>query len=188
MHKKILLFAVPSLMMVAIAVSRSNGGAAAKPLRVVPSIDLPRYAGRWYEVARLPNNFQKQCAGEVTADYTLRPDGKIAVVNRCRKADGELDEAQGTARRAGSGKPDSMLEVCFAPSILSFLPLVWGDYQIIGVAEDYSYAMVGRKNRKDLWMLSRTPQLDAASYERLVAGAKEQGFNVSRLQKTRQAN
>src|SRR5919112_3421004 len=71
-----------------------------EPLRVVPSVDLPRYAGLWYEVARLPNRFEEKCAGDVTAEYTPRDDGRITVVNRCRKRDGQMTEAEGVARLA----------------------------------------------------------------------------------------
>lgn len=184
MNKKLALLAVSSLALVAVALAR---GSTKRPLQVVSSVDLSRYAGRWYEIARLPNSFEKDCAGDVTANYALRPDGEIDVVNRCSKINGQQLEVKGTARIASKNEPNSALEVNFAPSFLSFLPFVWGDYQIIDLAEDYSYAMVGRRNRKDLWILSRLPQLDAASYERLVANAKEQGFDVSQLQKTRQS-
>lgn len=183
MNKKYALLIVTSLILLATAIARAG---AKQPLQVVPSIDLSRYAGQWYEIARLPNSFEKDCAGEVTANYTVRTDGRIAVVNRCRKTNGNLLEAQGIARVADKNRPNSFLEVRFAPAVLSFLPFVWGDYQIIDLAEDYSYAMVGRNNRTDLWILSRAPQLDAASYERLVANARRQGFDLSRLQKTRQ--
>src|SRR3954463_15755670 len=94
------------------------------PLRVVPSVDLDRYAGRWYEIARLPNRFQKKCAGEVIAKYTRQPDGNITVLNACRMEDGSRIEAEGVARLAGSGQPNSVLKVRFAPAFLSFLPQV----------------------------------------------------------------
>ena len=92
------------------------------PLRVVPEVDLDRYAGQWYEIARLPNRFQKRCAGEVTANYTLQPDGKISVLNRCRLESGEHIQAKGVARVAGKKQANSMLKVRFAPSFLSFIP------------------------------------------------------------------
>lgn len=157
-----------------------------RPLNVVPSVDLARYQGRWYEVARLPNSFQNKCAGEVTADYALREDGSITVVNRCRRHDGSVTEAKGVAKRAGEDKPTSMLRVRFAPGYLSFLPFVWGNYQVIALADDYSHAMVGSPDRKYLWILSREPRLDEAAYQRLAAAAREQGFDVGRLRRTRQ--
>ena len=157
-----------------------------KPLRVVPHVDFARYAGKWYEIARLPNRFENSCEGEVTADYNLRPDGTISVLNSCRRADGTLSHANGVARIADKSKPNSMLKVRFAPAFLSFIPQVWGDYEIIALAPDYSYALVGDAERKYLWILSRTPELSDSAYNELVEEAKSQGFDVSRLQKTRQ--
>lgn len=156
-----------------------------RSLRVVESVDLERYAGRWYEIARLPNRFEEDCAGDVTADYTLRPDGKIDVVNRCHKTNGKREIAKGVARVADKAT-NAKLEVRFAPEFLSFLPQVWGDYQIIELATDYSYAVVGDPPRKYLWVLARTPQLDEAIYQKAVERAQAQGFDVTRLIKTMQ--
>ena len=156
------------------------------PLRLVPSVDLSRYAGQWYEVARLPNRFQDKCAGDVTADYTLLGADRLKVVNRCRRRDGQLSEAEGVARLADKRGANSRLKVRFAPSFLSFLPFAWGDYQIIELAPDYSYALVGEPGRKYLWILSRTPQMDEDTYRRLTEAARSQGFDVSKLLRTRQ--
>jgi apolipoprotein D and lipocalin family protein len=155
-----------------------------RPLRVVPHVDLSRYAGLWHEIARLPNRFQEKCAGDVTAHYTLRPDGRIDVLNRCRVEDGTFIEARGVARRVDEDTPNSVLEVRFAPAILSFLPQVWGDYQIIALAPDYSYAVVGAPSREYLWILSRSPQMDTDTYRALVEEARQQGFNVDLLLRT----
>jgi apolipoprotein D and lipocalin family protein len=162
----------------------NEGPATLQALRLAPSVDLNRYAGRWYEIARLPNRFQQQCAGGVTADYTLRKDGRIDVVNRCRTTKGETEKAAGVARLADKSQPTSMLKVRFAPAFLSFLPQVWGDYQIMVLAEDYSYAMVGTPDRKYLWILARSPQLAEASYAHLVSEAAVQGFKVSNIERT----
>ena len=159
-----------------------------RPLQVVPSVDYARYAGRWYEIARLPNALQRTCVRDVTARHSLRPDGTIAVVTLCREANGRWREARGAARRASDEGPNSVLQVRFASSFLAFLPFVWSDYQIIAVADDYRYAMVGTPDRQSLWVLSRTPQLDEASYHHLVARANEQGFGVTRLQRTPQSS
>ena len=156
-----------------------------QPLRVVPSVDLPRYAGLWYEVARLPNRFEEKCAGDVTAEYTVKGAGRLKVVNRCRRQDGRLTEAVGDAKLADKEGPNSRLKVRFAPGLLSFLPFVWGDYQIIELAPDYTYAVVGAPDRKYLWLLSRTPQMDEATYQRLTEAARSQGFDVSRLIRTK---
>jgi apolipoprotein D and lipocalin family protein len=152
-----------------------------RPLRVVPTVDFERYAGRWYEVARLPNRFEKDCAGDVTATYTPRPDGRLGVLNECRGKDGKWKRAEGVARLASREGPNSKLEVRFAPGWLSFLPFVRGDYQIIELAPDYTHAVVGNPGRDYLWILARTPQLDAPTFDSLAARAAEQGFDVSRL-------
>jgi apolipoprotein D and lipocalin family protein len=152
------------------------------PLQVVPDVDLSKYSGLWYEIARLPNKFQEECAGGVTAHYTLRTDGKIDVLNQCRRDDGTVIAARGLARRAGKDKPTSMLQVRFAPAILSFLPQVWGDYQIIALAQDYSHAVVGSQNREYLWILARSPEMDPKVFQALIEEARGQGFDVSRLQ------
>jgi apolipoprotein D and lipocalin family protein len=158
-----------------------------RQLRVVPEVDLARYAGQWYEIARFPNRFQKRCAGEVTAQYTLQPSGKISVLNRCRLENGKQIQAEGVARVVGKGQPNSILKVRFAPAFLSFIPQVWGDYQIIALSPDYTHALVGDPTREYLWILSRSPQMDDATYNRLVEEARAQGFDVSRLQKTGQS-
>lgn len=151
---------------------------------VVPEVDLARYAGRWHEIARLPNRFQTKCIGEVTADYTLRDDGKITVINRCRVKDGKTIEAKGIAKRAAKSGPNSILKVRFAPRFLSFLPQVWGDYQILALAPDYSYAAVGSPNFRYLWILSRTPEMTDAVYRQVVEEMRKQGFAVERLQRS----
>lgn len=156
------------------------------PLRVVPGLDLTRYAGTWYEVGRLPNRFQEKCAGDVVARYELRPDGRITVVNRCRTTRGDTTEATGVARRV-DGQPPSILEVRFAPAFLSFLSAVWGDYQVIALGEAYDHAVVGTPDRQYLWILSRTPQMDPALYQRLLDGAQAQGFDSAKVVPTRQA-
>ena len=159
--------------------------AADTPLRVVPDVDLTRYAGTWYEIARLPNRFQAKCAGEVVAAYELQSDGRIVVTNRCRTTTGDVTVATGIARRV-DGRPASVLEVRFAPAFLSFLPAVWGDYQIIALGTDYDHAVVGTPDRKYLWVLSRTPRMDQTLIRRLLEDAKGQGFDVAKIVQTRQ--
>jgi apolipoprotein D and lipocalin family protein len=150
---------------------------------VVPEVDLARYSGIWHEVARLPNRFQEKCVANVTANYTLRADGKIDVVNRCRTDDGQI-EARGLARVVGKGQPNSVLKVRFAPAFLSFLPQVWGDYQVRALAPDYSYAVVGSPDFRYLWILSRTPDMDSSTYDRLVEQMRAQGYAVDRMVKS----
>ncbi len=157
-----------------------------QPLDVVPAVNLARYAGTWYEIARLPNRFQEQCVGDVTATYTLLDNGEIRVVNRCRKESGEIDEAEGRARLASDDGPNTKLKVRFAPAILSFLPFVWGDYWIIELAPDYGYAVIGEPARKYLWVLSRTPSLDESALQDILTRVKQKGYNLSGLVRTKQ--
>jgi apolipoprotein D and lipocalin family protein len=155
------------------------------PLTVVDDVDLERYAGTWYEIARLPNRFQDRCAGDVTATYTLLDDGSIQVVNRCRKEDGDYIEAEGRARRAAKNGSNAKLKVRFAPRILSFLPFVWGDYWIIELDPDYRYAVVGDPRRKYLWVLAREPVLEGTTLEGIFERTSDKGFDLSEVIRTR---
>ena len=163
--------------------SRAGAQASAAPVRAVDSLDLHRYAGRWYEVARFPSWFERRCVGQATADYEVRTDGTIKVVNTCRTADSTINRAEGAARLADDRGPASKLKVRFAPALLSFLPMVWADYWVLDLTDDYRAALVGTPDRRYLWVLSRTPELDAATYDRLVATAARQGFDVARLER-----
>ncbi|MGE3507521.1 MAG: lipocalin family protein [Vicinamibacterales bacterium] len=176
------LIGAPMLIAALVAASRARETA---PLDVVPELDLQRYTGLWYEIARLPNEFQTQCVSDVTASYSLRDDGRLDVVNRCRRADGTVDEASGVARRV-DGRPPSVLEVRFAPAFLSPLPSVWGDYRVIALSPDYDWSLVGTPDRKNLWILSRDRTLDDATMEMLRAEAAAQGFPVAQLMRTSQ--
>jgi apolipoprotein D and lipocalin family protein len=117
----------------------------------------------------------------------VRDDGGFDVLNRCRKTDGAVTSAKGRARVADRRGPNSKLEVRFAPGYLSFLPFVWGDYQVIDLAPDYSYALVGEPGRKYLWVLSRTPRMDEETYARAVARGAAEGFDVGKLIRTEQS-
>src|SRR6187455_2680771 len=126
------------------------GAQVPAPVRTVPLVDLDRYSGDWFEIARFPNRFQRQCVGDVRASYSRRPDGRLDVVNRCRTAEGET-EARGVARIVDD-RTFAKLKVRFAPAWLSWLPMVWGDYWIIGMAPDYSWVVVGDPGRDYLWV------------------------------------
>ena len=154
-------------------------------LEVVDRVDLERYEGRWYEIARLPNRFQRQCVSDVSAEYRLRDDGRVAVINRCRREDGSYAEASGVARLSDPDRPQGALEVRFAPSWLSFLPFVWGDYRILALGSDYDHALIGSDNRRYLWVLSRAVEMDGALLEQLLERAREQGFDTEDLIPTR---
>ena len=155
------------------------------PVRAVPFVDLDRYAGDWFEIARFPNRFQRQCVGDVRATYARRADGRVDVINRCRTAEGDT-EARGVARIVDE-RTFAKLKVRFAPTWLSWLPMVWGDYWIIGLAPDYSWAVVGDPGRDYLWILARAPHLDDDSIAVARAAARDNGFDVDRLVSTSQA-
>ncbi len=142
-------------------------------LTIVPSVDLSRYAGRWYEIARYPNRFQKQCSGNVTANYRQLEDGKIEVTNECRKSDGKLDVARGKAKIADP-RSNAKLRVSF------FWPF-YGDYWVIGLDPEYRWAVVGEPHRKYLWILSRTPRLDPEERAKALAIIRERGYDPSKL-------
>ena len=156
------------------------------PLKTAPKVDLERYAGTWHEIARLPNWFQNNCSGSVTATYTPNPDGTIQVVNTCRDINRQRDRtANGVARVVrDEAQSNAVLEVRFARRMFSALPFVWGDYRIIEVGPAYEYALVGTNDRKYLWILSRQPTLDRDVYQRLVRQAESQGFETNRLVRT----
>ena len=147
-----------------------------RDLEVVPSVDLSKYVGRWYEIARLPNSFQKKCADSVTANYSLRPDGKIEVVNRCRKASGEYTTAKGKAKIVDK-KTNAKLKVTF------FWPF-YGNYWILDLGPNYEYAVVGEPGRKYLWILSRSPAMDETLYQQLLKKMAARGFKTENMIRT----
>lgn len=153
------------------------------PLQVVAPVDLQRYAGIWHEQARLPNRFQKQCAGPVSAEYTPQPDGTMQVRNRCVREDGNFDEAVGSARVVPvTGQPGAgRLQVRFVPAWLGWLPRAWGDYWILKLDRDYQVALVGTPDREYLWVLSRAPRLDEALLHAELDYAESLGFDVGKV-------
>lgn len=158
-------------------VARAKEGIEEKrPLETVSSVDLSRYVGRWYEIARLPNRFEKDCESDVTATYTLRGDGKITVLNQCRKASGEIKNRKGTAKVVDKAT-NAKLKVSF------FWPFS-GDYWILELGPNYEYAVVGEPKRENLWILSREQRMDEELYRELLDRVAAQGFDTSRVIRT----
>lgn len=161
---------------VALALLASTAFAATlEPLALVPTLDPQRYIGRWYEIARFQHSFEKSIVG-ATADYALRPDGKISVKNSGFKntLDGKFTEAKGVAWIPDPSKP-SALKVQF------FWPFA-ADYLVFGLdQENYQWAVVGANNRKYLWFLSRTPTIDPALLDQMKQLALSQGYDLSGL-------
>jgi apolipoprotein D and lipocalin family protein len=151
------------------------------PLATIAALDVPRYMGTWYEIARYPNWFQKKCTGASRADYSLQADGMVQVINRCRLASGEMISATGAARQVGPAASPK-LEVRFAPAWLSFIPAVWGDYWVIDLDEKYQLVAVSEPKREFLWVLSRTPKVDPQTYEALLGRLAGKGFDLHKLQ------
>jgi len=157
----------------------SAATAMASDLKTVDKVDLDRYVGLWYEIASYPSWFQRGCTG-TTAEYKWRDDGLIEVVNSCRKGslDGKLKRATGRAKVVDTDS-NAKLKV-------SFFGPFWGDYWILELDPDYQWAVVGVPSRKYLWILSRTPRLDAATYQQILESLPRRGFDLSRLRETEQ--
>ena len=150
------------------------------PLETVAKVDLNRYIGRWYEIARYPNRFERKCDRNVTATYTLRPDGKIGVVNACMTREGKLVRANGWAKVADR-KTGAKLKVTF------FWPF-FGDYWIIDLGPNYEYAVVGEPSRKYLWILSRTATMDDKLYAEIISRLAAKGYDAGKLERGRQTD
>lgn len=149
------------------------------PLATVEHVDLARYAGDWYEIARLGAPYEAGCEGQPTARYTLAGT-RVVVENRCRGADGRERVARGVARVVpGSG--NARLEVNFLPAWLHALPIGWADYRILALDRGYSVALVGHPSRESLWVLSRKPTVAPATLQALLDIAQGEGFPVERL-------
>lgn len=155
-------------------------------LQAIATLNVSRYLGRWYEIAKFPNSFQKDCVSDTSANYVLRPDGQIDVQNQCRLADGRLKVAMGLARQLG-GPTSAKLEVRFAPAWLSFLPFVWGDYWVVDLDANYQLAAVSEPSRQYLWILSRTPVVDEGRYQALLQRLSSLGHDVRKLERSAQS-
>ena len=148
------------LLLLAGAAACQSPSPGNSPLETVPAVDLDRYSGRWYEIAKIPNRFQSQCISDTTANYARNADGRIEVVNRFRTREGDFDEARAIARVADS-QTNAKLEVSFF-SLLGWRP-VWGDYWVLALGPNYEYAVVGEPSRHYGWILARTPSLPVAT-------------------------
>ena len=148
------------------------------PLKTVADLKLPRYLGTWYEIARLPMRHEPEGCTDVSAHYTLLDNGNVGVTNRCRM-DGEIEEATGEA--CAVDNDSARLEVSFLPKGLRWLPFAKGDYWVIYHDEDYRVALVGHPEHKYLWLLSRTPEVDQETRDKLLDIAREQGYVTSDL-------
>jgi apolipoprotein D and lipocalin family protein len=145
----------------------------------VPAVDLKRYSGTWYEIARMPNNFQKHCVGNTTAIFsTKRNDGEMEVLKRCLVKNGKVEQLRGETRVLNASSSAKMK--------VSFPKFSSDSYWIIDLEPNYQYAVVGSPDRKNLWILSRQPQMDDATYQQILRRIEQMGFQPNRLIKTPQ--
>ncbi|MDE9407787.1 lipocalin family protein [Acinetobacter nosocomialis] len=156
-----------------------------KPV-AVESIDINKYAGKWYEIAHLPMFFQRNCVANTTANYSINADKTVGVLNSCTNKKGEMISSEGVAYPQNEG--NSKLKVSFLPSGLRWIPFTKGDYWVLRVDPDYQVALVGGPSTEYLWILSRSPQIDQATYNSYLQTAKHYGYDVSKLIKTTQTN
>jgi apolipoprotein D and lipocalin family protein len=174
---------IPALALAALSLSGCAAAFSKHPVgnTAVPqpakSVELSRYLGRWYELARYEQGFQKDCEG-VTADYALRDDGKISVLNRCRKPDGTIKDAKGKAKVVDTATGAKLKVSFFGP--------FYGDYWVLDRAEDYSWAIVGEPSGRYLWILSRAASPGQAELDALIAQARALGYDTAMIRITKQ--
>jgi len=148
--------------------------------RTVPSLDLHRYLGLWYEIARLPERHERAEFTDITANYSLNPNGTVRVDNRAFNGDGEPEQAVGEGTVI-DGSGNAKLEVTFMPDGLKWIPFTTGDYWVLRVDDNYHTALVGTPNRKHLWLLSRTPTIDATTRSSFLDTAVQEGYDLAEL-------
>ena len=171
-----LVFLAVILSLILVSCSQMNVEST-KPLQTVAQVDLNRYIGTWYEIARYNHRFQEGCVGSM-ATYSLRDDGKINVLNEC------YEGSFSGKHRSAKGKAWVVDKVSNAKLKVSFFWPFSGDYWIIDLGKDYEYAVIGHPKRKYLWILSRTPQMDENVYQDILNRLKNQDYDVSKLLKS----
>lgn len=174
------------ILLLITSVTSAFGQGSPGELKTVNSVNIERYAGRWYEIAKYPNRFQRSCISNTTADYAIKSNGRIEVTNQCIKKDGKVNRAVGEAKIVDK-TTNAKLKVRFAPRFLSFLGFVWGDYWIIELADDYSHVVIAEPGRNYFWILSRKPEMDDRTYQAILGRAETRGFQPSRVVKTPQS-
>jgi apolipoprotein D and lipocalin family protein len=174
----LLLAAALPLRGVLASTDPGNPAAGLPSVRPVEAVDLARYAGGWYEIARIPNRFQRQCARHTIAHYGLRPDGRLSVLNQCIKRSGNVDQATGVATVVDPVSR-ARLKVSLV-SLLGWRPF-WGDYWVIGLDAAYRWAVVGSPDRRYGWVLARTPRLDDASMANIREILQRNGYDWARF-------
>lgn len=186
-YLRTLILSIVGCSLISIGTSQVSAQPVNQSVQTIATLDVPRYLGTWYEIAKFPNRFQNKCLSHTKAVYSAKADGNLRVLNSCKTAGGETSEVEGAARQIGA-KDSPKLQVRFAPEWLSFLPLVWGNYWVIDLDPQYQVAVVSDPKREYLWILSRTPQLDPKVYEGVLQRLKQQQFDLQKLELTSQKN
>lgn len=181
-YKSIFFFKLAIGVLIAVNVTAAT---ATMPVATIDALDVQRYMGTWHEIAKFPNWFQRKCAGQTRAQYSALPNGDVQVFNSCTTAEAKTMDATGLAKQVG-GANSPKLKVRFAPEWLAWLPWVWGEYWVIDLDPQYQLAAVSDSKREYLWVLSRTPQVEATAYNALLTRLKAQGFETHRLELTPQ--
>lgn len=154
-------------------------------LRTVDFVDLNKYMGHWHEIASIPQNFQKQCVSDVTAQYTPQSDQSVKVLNSCLTENGARDSAEGRAIVVDK-ETNAKLRVSFF-KLFKWIYTFGGDYWIIQLPEDYRYAVVGHPDRTYGWVLAREPFLPHSDLQEIEAKLKTQGYDTCTLLTTNQS-
>ena len=149
------------------------------PPQAVDQVDIQKYAGKWYEIAHLPMYFQRKCVSDISAQYTVNADQTMGVLNSCRIENGEMISSEGVAYPQNQG--NSKLKVSFLPPGLRWIPFTKGHYWVLRVDPEYKVALVGGPSTKYLWILSREPQLDEATYQSYLDTANYYGYDITKL-------
>ena len=148
-------------------------------LQTVSSVDLVRYMGTWYEIARTPNRYENKCKGDVIVHYELNQEGRINLKNQCRLQDGNTDTAQAHGSVVDTVSKSKLR--------VTFLWPFYADYWIIDLDKDYRFAVVGEPDRRYLWIISREPQIDPQTYQQILKHISEHGYDLSRIIMTPQS-
>jgi apolipoprotein D and lipocalin family protein len=171
-----------------IAFSKPTDAQQMAPLQAISSIDLQKYKGRWYEIAKYPNRFQSMCAKATSAQYALQ-EGGVSVLNTCTTDKNEITQVMGEARPVGVVTNEKLspaqLEVAFAPKWIRWLPAVWGNYWVVAIDPNYRWSLVSEPKREFAWVLARDSKLTDVEKLAVLVALRAAGLDEKRLEWTR---
>jgi apolipoprotein D and lipocalin family protein len=180
MRKLIRAVFVPVLTLIGVCLLSASPLAAQQgAVTPVSSVDLKRYSGKWFEIARLPTKFQKQCVGNTTTTFnTMTQNGQLQVLNTCLQKSGKIDQLRGEAKVIDASTNAKMK--------VSFPKFSSDSFWVLDLDPNYQYAVVGNPDREYLWILSRAPQMDDGTYQQILRRLERMGFKPNKLVKTPQ--